>query len=182
MSKKIVILNGSPRKRGNTAALVEAFTAGAEAAGNTVTTFYLQEMDIHFCLGCYGGGGDPKSPCVQKDDMDKIYPAYLEADVIVTASPLYYYTLSGQVRTCFDRLLAVMAELGPDYRVSKESVLLMAAGGNDYEDVIRYYQSLNKRINWKDLGMVLVGGVNKVGDIAGNPKLEEARALGASIG
>lgn len=72
--KKIMILNGSPRKTGNTAALIEAFARGAQEAGNEVTSFFLNGMNIHGCLGCFGGGKDPASPCVQKDDMLKIYP------------------------------------------------------------------------------------------------------------
>ena len=103
MSKKIVILNGSPRPKGNTSALVEEFKRGAEEAGCTVTVFVLDKMDIHGCKGCFGGGKNPDSPCVQKDDMGKIYPVYREADVVVLASPLYYWNLSGQLRTAFDR-------------------------------------------------------------------------------
>lgn len=72
MSKKIVILNGSPRKKGNTSALVRAFTEGAESSGNTVTEFFLDSMDIHGCKGCFGGHSSRECPCVQKDDMDKI--------------------------------------------------------------------------------------------------------------
>lgn len=90
MSKKIVILNGSPRPNGNTAALIQSFTDGATAAGHTVTRFNLQKMDIHPCLGCCGGGKDASSPCVQKDDMQQIYPAYRDADLVCLASPLYY--------------------------------------------------------------------------------------------
>ena len=90
MSKKILILNGSPRPRGNTKALIEAFERGA--AGHSVTRFDLQKMNIHGCLGCCGGGKDPASPCVQKDGMDKIYPAYQAADVVVLASPMYYWS------------------------------------------------------------------------------------------
>ena len=74
MAKKIVILNCSPRRKGNTSALVEAFTEGAESAGNTVTEFFLDSMNIHGCKGCFGGGKDPEHPCVQRDDMEKIYP------------------------------------------------------------------------------------------------------------
>ena len=79
MAKKIVILNGSPRRKGNTSALVEAFTEGAESAGNTVTEFFLDSMNIHGCKGCFGGGKDPEHPCVQRDDMEKIYPAYKDS-------------------------------------------------------------------------------------------------------
>lgn len=76
MSKKILVLNGSPRARGNTSMLLDAFTEGATQAGHTVTRFDLQKMDLHPCLGCMKGGRDAASPCVQKDDMLKIYPAY----------------------------------------------------------------------------------------------------------
>lgn len=87
MSKKIVILNGSPRKNGNTAMLCVAFADGAQSSGHTITRFDLQNMNIHGCLGCMKGGRDAASPCVQKDDMEKIYPAYKDADVIILASP-----------------------------------------------------------------------------------------------
>ena len=69
MSKKIVILNGSPRKNGNTSALVRAFTEGAEHTGHTVTEFFLNDMTIHGCRGCFGGHSSRECPCVQKDDM-----------------------------------------------------------------------------------------------------------------
>ena len=72
MSKKICILNGSPRPNGNTKALITHFIKGAEATGNEVICFDLQKMNIHGCLGCCNGGKDTASPCVQKDDMQKI--------------------------------------------------------------------------------------------------------------
>lgn len=72
MAKKIVILNGSPRKSGNTSALVKKFTEGAESVGNTVTEFFLDRMDIHGCKGCFGGHSSKECPCVQKDDMSEV--------------------------------------------------------------------------------------------------------------
>lgn len=72
MGKKIVVLNGSPRPKGNTAMLIEAFSQGAEASGNSVTRFDLVKMNIKPCIGCMKGGKDPVSPCVQKDDMDLV--------------------------------------------------------------------------------------------------------------
>lgn len=104
MGNKIVILNGSPRKNGNTSALVRSFTDGAESVGNTVIEFHLDSMDIHGCKGCFGGHSDRECPCVQKDDMVEIYPAVKECDVVVLASPLYYWNMSGQLRTAVDRL------------------------------------------------------------------------------
>ena len=181
MGKKIIVLNGSPRPDGNTAELIKAFTEGAEQSGNTVTTFFLDGMNIHGCKGCYGGGANPESPCVQKDDMEKIYGPYREADVVVIASPLYYWTLSGQTRVAFDRLFAV-AECNPSHQnPAKDCVLLMAAAGNGFEDVLQYYNALMKHVSWNSLGTVLAGGLSKVGDAKGCPALEEARNLGLSI-
>ena len=181
MGKKIIVLNGSPRRNGNTSALVAEFCAGAESAGHSVTEFWLGGMKINGCRGCCAGGKDPASPCVQKDDMEKIYPAYREADVVVLASPLYYWTISGQLKCAFDRLFAV-AECDPNYaNPRKESALLMAAEGNGFEETLYWYDRIMGHIHWKDLGKVLCGGVMNEGDIAGKPELEEARKLGASI-
>ena len=181
MGKKIVILNGSPRPKGNTSALIKAFTKGAEEAENTITTFLLDSMNINGCKGCFGGGKNPDSPCVQKDDMDKIYPVYKEASIVVLASPLYFWNLSGQLRTAFDRLFAV-AECDANYQNPiKDCILLMAAEGHGFDETIQYYNGLMKHLGWNTLGTVLAGGVNDIGDIEGKPILEEARQLGLSI-
>jgi len=179
MSKKIVVLNGSPRAKGNTSELVKAFKEGAESAGHTVTEFHLQGMEIHPCLGCFGGGKNPDSPCVQKDDMLKIYPSYKEADVVVFASPLYYWTISGQLKCAVDRLFAV--EECPEGRMKKAGVLLMAAAGDGYEESVYWFDRLMDHLSWANCGKVLAGGVSAVGDIAGKAELEKARELGASL-
>ena len=182
MGKTILILNGSPRNNGHTSALVEAFAGGAEEGGSKVVPVFLGDMTIHGCKGCFGGGKNPDSPCVQKDDMEKLYPVYRQADVVVLASPLYYWSISGQLKTAFDRLFAV-AECDPDYRnPPKESVLLMAAEGHGFEESLYWYDRLEQHIGWKSLGKVLCGGVMAVGDIQGRPELEEAYRLGRSIG
>lgn len=181
MGKKIVILNGSPRPKGNTSTLAEEFAKGAQEAGCEVTTFLLDKMDIHGCKGCFGGGKDAAHPCVQRDDMEKIYPVYKEADLVVLASPLYYWNLSGQLRTAFDRLFAV-AECDKNYQNPvKEAVLLMAAEGYGFDDALQYYKNLMKHLGWKDRGQVLAGGVMKVGDIAGHKELKEAYDLGKAV-
>lgn len=181
MGKNIMILNGSPRRKGNTSALVKAFTEGAEHAGNTVTEFFLDSMNIHGRKGCFGGGKNPDHPCVQRDDMGKIYPVYKEADTVVLATPLYYWTVSGQLKCAFDRLFAV-AECDPDYRNPvKECALLMAAEGNGFEETLYWYERLEKHLGWKSIGKVLCGGVMGVGDIEGREELGEAYRLGESV-
>ena len=182
MGKNIVVLNGSPRKNGNTSALVQAFTEGAQSAGHTVTEFFLDKMDIHGCKGCFGGHSSRECPCVQRDDMAQIYPAVKESDVVVLATPLYYWHMSGQLRTAVDRLFALEEGDGNLLRGhNRASALLMAAEGHGFEDVLLYYNHLMGHLNWKNLGHVLAGGNGDVGDIEGKPELQQAYNLGSSI-
>lgn len=185
MSKKICILNGSPRLNGNTKELIKQFTKGAEAAGHEVVCFDLQKMNIHGCLGCCKGGKDKNYPCVQKDDMAKIYPAYRNADIVVLASPMYYWGISSQLKCAFDRLFAV-AELAPDYKnPKKECVLLMSAEGNtasNFAPVKAFYEGLTSHLGWENIGIVYAGGNMEVGDILSkSEQLEAAENLGKSI-
>lgn len=184
MGKKIVILNGSPRLHGNTAGLIEAFVRGAKQAGHEIVRFDLQKMDIHPCLGCLGGGKDPLSPCIQKDDMAEIYPQYETADVLVLASPMYYWSITAQLKTAFDRLFAV-TEKSAEYHIPMQHcILLMAAEGDtpdNFEPVEHYYHALLRHLGWENLGEVYAGGVMQAGDIAGHPSLEKAYNLGKNI-
>ena len=182
MAKNIVILNGSPRQKGNTSMLAEAFAEGARSAGHTVTEFFLGGMDIHVCKGCFGWHSSNECPCVQHDDMDKIYPAVKDSAVVVLASPLYYWTMSGQLRTALDRLFALEEGDGNLLRGNgRGSVLLMAAEGHGFEDAALYFDHLMEHLRWKNLGKVLCGGVMDVGDAQGRKELDDARELGKSI-
>ena len=182
MGKNIVILNRSPRQKGNTSMLVKAFTEGAESAGHTVTGFFLGGMDIHGCKGCFGGHSSRECPCVQRDDMAQIYPAVKDSDVVVLATPLYYWNMSGQLRTAVDRLFALEEGDGNLLRGhNRASALLMAAEGHGFEDVLLYYNHLMGHLNWKNLGHVLAGGNGDVGDIEGKSELQQAYNLGSSI-
>ena len=179
---KIILLEGSPNKNGSSNLLADCFRQGAEEAGHSVEIVDVAHANIHPCTGCIRCGYE--GPCVQKDDMDAIYPHYKDADLVVLASPMYYWSLSGQLKCAFDRLFAV-AELSPSYaNPVKDCVLLMAAEGDtesNFEPVRHYYHALLERLGWKDCGIVYAGGNMHVGDIAGKPQLEEAEALGASI-
>lgn len=182
MAKKIVILNGSPRRDGNTSALAKKFAKGAESAGHTVTEFFLDDMDIHGCKGCFGGHSSKECPCIQKDDMAQIYPAVRECDIVVLAAPLYYWNMSGQLRTAVDRLFALEEGDGNLLRGNgRACVLLMAAAGQGFEDVLSYYGHLMEHLKWENLGHILAGGNSNVGDIEGKPELKAAFELGASI-
>ena len=169
MKKKIIILNGAARKGGNTAKLVEAFADGARRSGNQVVIFNIDDMEIHSCKGCLRAGRDSKSPCSQKDDMDQIYAEFADTDVVVFASPLYFWTITGTLKTTADRLYAELECLGYG-KFPKQSVLLMTADGGDYSQAVTWYRTYERNLGWKNLGEVL-----------GKGKMEEAYKLGASI-
>ena len=169
MNKKIIVLNGAARKNGNTAKLVDAFTDGAVSAGNQVKTFYLDGMDIHSCKGCLRADRDSKSPCSQKDDMDQIYAEFEHSDVVVFASPVYFWTITGPLKTAADRLYAELECLGYG-GFPKQSVLLMTADGGDYSQAMTWYRTYERNLGWRNLGEVL-----------GKGKTKEAYRLGASI-
>ena len=114
--------------------------------------------------------------------MNLIYPAVRDCDVVLLASPLYYWTLSGQLCAALDRLYALKEGNGNLLRGNgKSSALLMAAEGHGFEDALTYYDHLIEHLRWKNLGHVLAGGNMDVGDIHGKTELQQAYDLGNSI-
>ena len=101
MSKKILIISSSPRKGGNSDLLCDEFMKGARGAGHDVEKVRLAEKRIGYCRGC--GVCNDTHACLQKDDMEELLDKLLEADVIVLATPVYFYTLCGQMKTFIDR-------------------------------------------------------------------------------
>lgn len=168
--KRIVILNGSPRKNGKTASLIKAFMEGAESVGNEVRELYIQGMNIGGCLACEACGRNG-GVCVQKDDMERVNDAYLWADVIVFASPMYWGTVTGQLKIVIDRLYAVQNRIGYNSEASyKETALIMTARGGYYKQALDFYSIFTDVMRWKNWGTVLGAG-----------KEDEAERLGASI-
>ena len=168
LMSNIIILNAAARKQGNTSALVKSFTEGARDSGNTVTEFYLQTMTIRGCLGCMGCKGKA-DPCTQKDDMSQIYDAFLKADVIVLASPVYFLGIAGTLKTAIDRLFAVFAKYGEE-ECQRDSVLLMTSDDPCYEETVSWYRGFVDSVGWNNLGEVL-----------GSGNSEQAKELGSSI-
>ena len=126
--KHIVILSGSPRKNGNTNLLCRQFQQGAEEAGHSVRFIPLAEKRIGFCRACdvcmRNGGA-----CIQKDDMENILCAFQQADVVVLATPVYFYGVSAQMKACIDRIYPIWQHLG-----RKEVYYIVSAGLG--EDII----------------------------------------------
>ena len=116
---KIAILNGSPRKE-NTAAMVEAFAEGAREAGHEVDILHVGKMKINGCLGCEFCHTKGEGKCVQKDDMEKVMPAYLESDMIVFATPIYYFDMTAQLSAAIQRVYCI----GKPAKATKAAMLI----------------------------------------------------------
>jgi multimeric flavodoxin WrbA len=173
--KKIVILNGSNSAKKNTAKIVKAFTQGAESVGNEVKEFMITKMNIHSCLGCiacFKIRKDNPHICVQVDDMEQIYSAILDADVIVFASPMYWWGISGQLKIVVDRLEAVIGHLGIENVHKKSTALLMTNTGGGNHAAETWYSLFKELLGCRDLGSIISLGAEQT---------EEAQVLGKSI-
>lgn len=184
MAKNILVLNSSPRAKGNTDALSSALIAGACRAGHATRQINIRSLHINPCIGCYQCVRKKGDPCVQKDDMKEIYDAISLADVVVFASPLYCWQFNAQMKMVIDRTFALAA--ANDMRMpSKEVALLVAAEDareENFAQILSYYRTcFIQNLHWTDKGMVLAGGVDIPGEVAKTPYMKEAEALGASL-
>ncbi len=124
MTQNIVIVKGSPRREGNSAVLAEQVAEGARSAGARVESFYLHHMDIRACDACDACQSEPYRGCIVEDDMQVLYPKLLEADAIVIASPVYWFTVSAQTKLFMDRCYALVDKEGYALRGKKIGIVM----------------------------------------------------------
>ncbi|MCR4962449.1 MAG: flavodoxin family protein [Firmicutes bacterium] len=128
---KILILNGSPRPKGHTAAMVNAFKNAAEAAGHQVDVVNVCGKDIKGCLACEYCHGEGHGECAQKDEMQDIYALLKEANMLILASPIYYHGISGQLKCAIDRFYSALYPKAPK-SLKKVAMFLSSGDGNMY--------------------------------------------------
>ena len=176
---KIVILVGSVRRGGNTALLAQAFADGAKV-NNEVEIISVVDYKVNPCIGCDTCFNRDGNKCFIQDDMQKIYPKLAEADMIVIASPVYFYGISAQLKAVIDRL---HTPLRNSFKVSHLALLLVAGAGLNtvFDSIKMQYQQILKFFGLEDAGQVLVNGVREKGAIAGHPALKKAFELGKAI-
>ena len=132
----IVILNGSPRPHGNTAAMVAAYQEGAVQAGHQVTVFDVCRMRIAGCLACeHCHAKDPRT-CVQKDDMQEIYKELKDTQMLVLAAPIYYHGVSGQLKCVIDRFYSALYPTAP--KSLKKAAMFLSSGDPDMYDGAKF--------------------------------------------
>ena len=172
---KIVILNGGPRKNGNTEIMVDKFIEYATEAGHECTKYNLGQMKISPCLGCRScldNGG----VCVQHDDMEHIVSSIENAEMLVFASPCYFFGIFAQLCTAINRMY-VFSKRG--YKITK-AALLMQGGAPDYESFVApivQYNIMCKVHGWKDMGIITINKMRSKGSMADCPELEQIKPL-----
>lgn len=176
MSKKVLIISTSLRGNSNSEALAHEFAKGAKDAGHEVTEITLRDKKIGFCKGCFACL--KLGHCVINDDAVEIAGMMHDAQVLVFATPIYYYEMSGQMKTMLDRANPLY---GTDYAFT--DVYFLSTAAEDEEDVDS--RALSGMEGWiscfdraKLAGSVFAGGVNDAGEIAGHPALRKAYEMG----
>jgi multimeric flavodoxin WrbA len=187
---KILIVKGSPRKSGNSATLAEQVAAGAKAVGADVESVYLHSMDIGPCDACDSCQAGADVDCVIGDDMQILYPKIREADAIVYASPIYWFTITAQMKLFMDRCYALAGDTDEteDHALAGKRIgIVLTYGGDDPFDsgavnAIRTFQDTFNYIPAEIVGMVY-GCASDAGEIRENPDvMEKAYELGRKLG
>lgn len=184
---KVLALFGSPRKRGNSTLLSNHIILGAESKGAKVDSIYLNGLNIKPCQGCYACQKEDSKGCVVIDDMQDIYPKITEADALIIASPVYWFTMSAQTKIFMDRCMALFSEnpeKGPLY--GKNIAIAMTYGDKDAFrsgciNALRTFQDVYNCVGADIVGMVY-GSAEEPGEIANNPGLiQDAEILGKKL-
>lgn len=178
MSKKVLILSSSPRRGGNSDVLCEEFMKGAKDSGNSVQKIFLKDKEINFCTGC--GACNSTHACVLKDSMAEIIELMIASDVIVMATPVYFYTMCGQMKTFIDRCCPAYTKIS-----DKEFYFIATAADGRSQAVERVLEEFGGFLaclnGAKVKGFIKGVGAWQIGDIKNTGALKEAYNLGKKI-
>lgn len=177
--KKILIISASPRKNGNSALLCDRFAQGAEEKGHETEKVFLPSKNIGYCRGCGVCGTTCK--CVQKDDMAEILDKMVNADVIVLATPVYFYSMDGQMKTFIDRTVPRYTEIK-----NKDFYYIMTAADTEKSSLSRTIEgfrgfTLDCLEGAKEAGIIYGTGAWNPGEIKETPAFDEAYEMGRNV-
>lgn len=179
MTKNILILSGSFRKGGNSDTLCDQFKKGAEEAGNKVEKIFINDKQINYCRGC--GVCNNTHKCVIKDDMAEILDKMVNADVIVMGTPVYFYTMNGQMKTLIDRTVPRYEEIS-----GKEFYFILAAADESHSNMEKtldgfrgFTEDCLPRATEK--GIIYGTGAWQIGDVKKLPVMREAYEMGKAV-
>ena len=179
MSKKVLVLSASPRKGGNSDTLCDAFIRGAQEAGNQAEKIFLAGKSIGYCKGC--GVCNTTHKCVQKDDMAEVLDKMVEADVIVLATPVYFYTMHAQMKTLIDRTVPRYTEIQ-----NKDFYFIMAAADTEQKMIERTIEGFRGftqdcLTGAREKGIIYGTGAWQAGEIKGSPAMGQAYEMGRNV-
>lgn len=179
MPKKILILSSSPRKGGNSDTLCDEFMRGTIDSGNDAEKIFLRDKEIHYCTGC-SVCSLYRKPCPQKDDAAEIINKMIAADVIVMATPVYFYTMCSQMKTLIDRCCSRYTEI-----TNKEFYFIVTAAEDDRSRMLRTIDTFQGFLDCLEnptiKGTLFGLGVWHVEEIKNNPAMQEAYIAGMNI-
>lgn len=178
--KKVLVISSSPRRNGNSDLLCDQFMKGAIEAGHRAEKIFLADKTIHYCTGC-GACANATRPCVQKDDVAEILEKMVEADVIVLATPVYFYTMCAQLKTLIDRSCPRYTAIS-----NKEFYFILTAADTNRAAMNRTLESLRGFTedcleNSREKGIVFGLGVMDRGEVKETPAYREAFEMGKRI-
>lgn len=179
MAKKILILSGSPRLGGNSERLCLEFARGAREVGHEVELVYLAEKEIAYCDGCNACAETHR--CIHDDDMTDILQAMIDADAIVLATPVYFYTMDAQLKTVIDRTCCRYTEIS-----DKDFYFIITAADTDLAKLQLTVETLRGFTDWclpnpRERGVIIAEGVWKVGEIDDHPAMGRAYEMGKAV-
>lgn len=176
---KIVVLTGSPRRNGNTNHLAGQFIMGAEEAGHEVYHFDCTQRKVSPCIACNSCGMNGQ--CIFSDDFEELRPHLVAANMVVFATPMYYFGFSSQLKAVIDRFYALNGQIKGNV---KQSALLMAyadTAPEEAEPMISHYHTLLRYLGWKDRGMVVAAGMWPAGAVNNTEYSNKAYELGRGL-
>lgn len=173
----ILVISGSPRKGGNTEIMAEAFAQGAREGGNAVTVKKLSELSVAPCIDCeYCFSHD--GICSQHDGMSEILEALDRADMVVFASPVYWFNVTAQLKAVVDRFYA---RAGKGFHPTCAALLLDSGSPGVYEGAIAAYRGTLAYLKWEDKGIITISGMASKGAMQNSPELRKVTDFGRSI-
>jgi len=179
MNKKVLILSSSPRRGGNSDLLCDQFTKGVQEAGHQAEKIFLKEKEINYCTGC-GVCFNGEKSCPQKDDMAAVLDKMVVADVIVMATPVYFYTMCGQMKTLIDRTCARYTEIN-----NKEFYFIVSAADDNkqaMERTLEEFRGFTYCLDGaREKGIVSGTGTWNMGDIQKSDAMDKAFEMGKTV-
>lgn len=176
---KIVVLTGSPRRNGNSAYLADRFIEGAQEKGHEIYRFDCAFKQVEPCRACNRCGMD--GPCIFNDDFSELRPHLIEADMVVFATPMYYFGISAQMKRVIDRFYAINGKIKGRYKKAAYLMTYANTAKSDAEPMLLHYRTMMNYLGWESVGEIVAPGVWTAGSVRDTDYGDKAYRLGKSL-